>query len=289
MTRFVVPADFSGPAKDFLRKQAGISLTLWRKIKSKNSFFVNGLPLSPGSAFVRPGDIITYTTEQTSSLRATRLPLTICYEDDAVLVINKPAGQLVHPTTKEHDQTLANAVLYYYQKTNQPYAFHPVHRLDRNTSGLVLLAKEPQIQHLLTTGMQKHFQRSYLALVEGQVSVAEGLIDAPIGRKPGSIIERMVYPAGQEARTHFRTLRSSPDFSLLFLRLETGRTHQIRVHLSHLGHPLAGDDLYGGSLNEIARHALHACALSFLHPVSGKQIQVYCPLPADMQRVLTLL
>ena len=289
MTRFVVPADFSGSAKDFLRKQAGVSLTLWRKIKSKNSFFVNEVPLSPGSAFVGPGDIITYTTEQTSTLQPTPLPLTICYEDDAVLIVNKPAGQLVHPTTKEHDQTLANAVLYYYQETKQTYAFHPVHRLDRNTSGLVLLAKEPQIQHLLTTGMQKHFQRSYLAVVEGQVAVTEGLIDAPIGRKPGSIIERMVDPAGQEARTHFRTLQKGSDFSLLFLRLETGRTHQIRVHLSHAGHPLAGDDLYGGSLNEIGRHALHACALSFLHPVSEKTIDVYCPLPADIQRVLTLL
>jgi len=289
MPSYKVTADFAGKsAKDFLRRTAGISLTLWRKIKRQNEFYINETQISPGLAIVQPGDIIRYRLEQLSSIEPVKLPLTICYEDDELLIVNKPAGQLVHPTTKEHTSTLGNAILYYYKENHLPFSFHPVHRLDKDTSGLVLIAKLPQIQHQLSTAHDKLFQRHYLAIIEGTLEPRCGEIADPIARKPGSIIERIVDPAGQSALTRFQTLKTNGKFSLLELELATGRTHQIRVHLAHRGHPLLGDDLYGGSLEFIPRQALHAYHMEFSHPVSGKKIVITCPLPADLHRISAL-
>lgn len=224
-----------------------------------------------------------------SDIEPEDLPLDIRYEDDYLMVVNKPAGQLVHPTTKEAHGTLGNAVLYWYRAHGEHHAYHPVHRLDRNTSGLVLIAKVPQVQYKLTPrrGEGKLFHREYLALIEGELTPPEGLIDAPIARALPSIILRKVSPDGQAARTHYDTVQTDGHLSLVHLVLDTGRTHQIRVHLAHLGHPLLGDDLYGGSLTRIKRQALHAARLHFRHPLTNEMIDVRSPLPSDMEQIVS--
>jgi len=289
MLDFIVPETITSmPIRDFLRRQIGFSLTLWRKIKSSGTLTVNKHDVGI-SHIVYPGDIITINWQQACTIIPIKLPLTICYEDDYMLIIDKPAGMLVHPTTLENLTTLANAVIYYFRSMHLPYNFHPVHRLDRNTSGLVLIAKQPHIQHVLSRNNIKDINRQYLALASGTIIPADGTIDAPIARHPDSIIERMVDENGQHAITCYKVLEHLNNASLVELTLLTGRTHQIRVHLSHIGHPLLGDDLYGGSRELIERQALHAAKLSFPHPVSGKIITVSSPLPIDLLQLLKVL
>lgn len=277
------------PAKQYLRQVLGISGTIWKRIKHSGTFTHNGVPANATRTQVKNGDTIAYDILRPSDIEPEDLPLDIRYEDDFLVIVNKPAGQLVHPTTKEAHGTLGNALLAWYARRGEHHAFHPVHRLDRDTSGLVLIAKEPQVQYQLTTGRdgKKAFTREYLALIEGTLTPASGLIDAPIARALPSIILRKVAPPpeGKEARTHYETVRTNGKLSLLHLVLDTGRTHQIRVHLAHLGHPLLGDDLYGGSCTLLSRQALHAWRLSFRHPMTHEFVVVTAPLPSDMQRI----
>ncbi len=273
------------PIKDYLRRHIGFSLTIWRKIKHSGTLLVNDQKI-PLNHILSPGDKITVNWQQECTIIPTELPLTICYEDEYLLIVDKPAGMLVHPTTSEHQMTLGNAIMYYFQKNQLPYSFHPVHRLDRNTSGLVLIAKLPHIQHLLSHNDIKNIKRQYLAFVSGLIIPDEGIIDAPIARHPDSIIQRVVDENGQNATTKYKVIKNFKEASLVELALLTGRTHQIRVHLSFLGHPLLGDDLYGGSRNLIGRQALHAARLYFTHPVSGEIIDISSPLPADLLELI---
>lgn len=286
---FLVPSSLSPlPIRDFLRRHIGFSLTIWRKIKRSGTLFVNSQQVAINH-IVNPGDLVTVQWQEECTIQPTHLPLTICYEDDYLLIVDKPAGMLVHPTTSEHLTTLANAIMYYFGTKHLPYNFHPVHRLDRNTSGLVLIAKLPHIQHLLSSNDIKNIDRQYLAIATGELLPTTGTIDAPIARHPDSIIERIVAPDGQNATTCYKVLKSLRNASLVELTLLTGRTHQIRVHLSHIGHPLLGDDLYGGARTLIDRQALHAAKLRFTHPVSGEIIDVSSPLPTDLVNLVTLL
>lgn len=277
------------PVKAFLTQKEGISSTIWKRIKHSGTFRVNGVLCNAARAEVKNGDLVSYDIVRPSNIEPEKLPLDIRYEDEYLMVVNKPAGQLVHPTTKEAHGTLGNAILYWYETHSEHHAYHPVHRLDRDTSGLVLIAKVPQVQYKLTPrrGEGKLFHREYLAIIEGNLTPPDGLIDAPITRALPSIILRKVSPEGQEARTHYRTVRSNGRFSLLRLVLDTGRTHQIRVHLAHLGHPLLGDDLYGGDCSLIKRQALHACRLYFTHPMTGQNINIKVPLPSDMEQIVS--
>jgi len=289
MPKFIV-TEISAPMtlKEYLCKQCKISLTLWHKIKFSRSVKRNDVLLNyPERAIVRAGDEILWSIVEKSSIEPEELPLALVYEDDYLLVANKPCGQLVHPTAKERSHTLANAVLQHYQDAGLSAGYHPVHRLDRNTSGLVLIAKQPHIQHYFSFETEKKsLRRYYLAVVAGLLSPPSGRIDLPIGRRPGSIIERMVADDGKKAVTLYRTLQTFCDSSFIELELLTGRTHQIRVHLSHCGHPLLGDELYGGSQKRIHRQALHAARLEFFHPVAKETIRLTAPLPADMRRLL---
>lgn len=283
---FLVPESTSPlPIRDFLRRHIGFSLTIWRKIKLSGTLLVNEQPIAINQ-IVYPGDKITVNWQQECTIVPTELPLTIAYEDDYLLVVDKPAGMLVHPTTSEHITTLANAIMYYFQSKKLPYNFHPVHRLDRNTSGLVLIAKLPYIQHLLSRNDIKQIDRQYLAIATGIIQPMEGIINAPIARHPDSIIQRMVSPNGQHASTAYKVLSTLNNTTLVELTLLTGRTHQIRVHLSHIGHPLLGDDLYGGSKDLINRQALHAAKLHFHHPISGEAIHVSSSLPTDLVKLI---
>lgn len=275
------------PVYKFLRSQTGISLTLWRKIKNRGSIAINTCPAAV-SDLVYPGDTITVSWPNTSFINPENLPLMILYEDEWLLVVNKPAGMLVHPTSGQHSGTLGNAVLHYYSTQNSSNGFHPVNRLDRNTSGLVLLAKRPDIQNMLSQNNQQ-ILKQYLAIAGGIPNNAHGVIDKPIGRKPGSIIEREVRPDGQQAITCYRVLTTFSNACLLEVTLKTGRTHQIRVHLSYIGCPLLGDDLYGGPINQLQRQALHAATLSFPHPITKQRLTIVSPLPADLTNLLTQL
>ena len=286
MPKYIVKANVKEQtAKDYLKRHENISSSLWKKIKRQNEFFLNGQKTAPTRAVVKPGDIIEYRITEQSKVIPADLPLTICYEDEYMLIAAKPAGMLTHPLTFEAENTLANAVMHHFQKTGQQIGCHPLYRLDRNTSGLVIFAKLPQLQHLFGDNHQQ-LKRYYLAIVHGSISPPDGTVDAPIGRAADSIILHQVSLDGKRAITYYRTLKTYPDYSLVELNLATGRTHQIRVHMAHLGHPLLGDDLYGGRRDLITRHALHAYRLQFTHPFTHEEITVESPLPADMQKLL---
>ena len=265
--------------------QKGISLTNWRKIKKDSTILVNGLPASI-SQQLKPGDVVSFSSPiQVSSVMPEEGPLKIIYEDSDLIIVDKPADMLVHPTVKSASHTLSNYLAGYYAKNNIAAGIHPIFRLDRNTSGLVIFAKKPFIQHQLSSGA---IHKEYLALIKGTLPAKHGTIEAPIARKPDSIIERMVDDQnGKFARTDYKLLvRYSPELSLTQFILFTGRTHQIRVHTAYIGCPLIGDNLYGAPGPQ-ARHALHCWRLEFQHPVTGKMIKVSSPLPADLLKIIS--
>lgn len=274
------------PVRAFLRQKCGFSHGLWRRLKWNGTLLLNGEAVHAATAVVHDGDVVVCRLPEASKLAASPMELNIRYEDEYMIVLDKPAGMLVHPTGGEHVNTLGNGLLYYYRQTGQRLDFHPVHRLDRNTTGLVLVAKQPQLQNALTQGKGgRLFHRSYLAVIEGELPAASGVIDLPVARQPGSIIQRICSQDGQPAVTHYRTLVRRGGRSLLWLRLETGRTHQIRVHLAALGHPLLGDDLYGGDTSLLGRQALHAVHLEVANPLNGEIVSVYSSLPQDIAEI----
>ena len=297
MTRVTVhlpPGCDALPARTYLIKHYGISNSQWKRLKHTGDFRRNGASLNATQTMVRNGDLLTFESEKPANpaafpIEPQDLPLDIRYEDDVLLAVNKPAGQLVHPLTVEPAGTLANAVLGYYHRRGESHHFHPLHRLDRQTTGLVLIAKEPQIQHMLTARGKKRFHRLYLAIACGTPPQAAGVIDLPLGRSDDSFIRqevRATRDGGKEARTSYEVLAARDGLSLLRLSLDTGRTHQIRVHLASLGCPLLGDDLYGRPDARIARQALHAARLVFRHPLTQEECCVEAPLPPDMQAII---
>lgn len=221
--------------------------------------------------------------ELTPNPKAQLTPAMIAYEDEFLLIIDKPAGMLVHPTVNERGFTLYDYVSNYYTRQGITAGIHPVSRLDRNTSGLVIFAKEPIVQFWLS---QQQMQKSYLAIVTGNLPADEGIIEAPIARKDGSIIERCVdFEKGKYSKTAYKLLKRVKDKSLVELQLFTGRTHQIRVHMAYIGCPLFNDNLYG-TPGPQSRHALHAYKIGFIHPVSDVSLEITRELPTDLRRLL---
>ena len=232
---------------------------------------------------LKVGDILSVSLpiEKNDTIKSTPMPLDIIYEDDALMVINKQAGMASIPSMNHPNSTIANGIIAYYKEKELPYTVHIVTRLDVNTSGLLLIAKHRYIHSLLAKMQQKgSIKRRYHAIVEGILKEKKGTINQPIGRKEDSIIERTVRGDGQRAVTHYEVVWERDSYSLLNIVIETGRTHQIRVHMSYLGCPILGDDLYGGSKCE--RHALHCSELSFLHPITNKYLVFKSPIPSDM-------
>lgn len=215
-------------------------------------------------------------------------PLDIVYEDGDLLVLNKAPGVTVHPGPGHYDDTLGNFLLAHYDANGDLSDFHPVHRLDKGTSGLMVVAKHAHAQELLKRQLHTdEFRRIYLAVCEGTPSPAAGMVDAPLGPVDDSLIERGVRPDGQTARTGYAVLETKNGRSLLKLTLETGRTHQIRVHMAYLGHPLVGDFLYGTEDKAlISRPALHSAELELVHPISGERLRFEQPLPEDMAQLM---
>lgn len=266
-----------------LRQGLGVSRTLLRSAKRRMAIYLNGQPVR-ANVTVKSGEVLElYLEKQETDIIPQQMALQILYEDDYLLAVNKPSGMLVHPLTCEATGTLANGILHHWQQQGFVGRFRPIHRLDRNTSGLVLVAKNAYVHQQLQLQMhQGLFKRRYLAIVEGQIEPPVGTICAPISLAEGSFIKRAVTPEGQSAISHYRTLRRLMSGCLVAVQLETGRTHQVRVHMAYLGHPLYGDSLYGGDLNKIDRQALHCAYLAFQHPVNKNAIKLVCPLPEDM-------
>lgn len=238
--------------------------------------------------------IILAETGSSNQIVPVALPLSIVYEDADLLVVNKPANMPIHPSKGNQEHTLANIVCDYFNRQNTPCTFRCVNRLDRDTTGLTILAKHMLSSALLNRAMSmRMIHREYIAIVYGKAS-AYGTIDAPIGRKTGNTIERQIdFDNGETAVTHFKTIAYRDGLSLVSLHLETGRTHQIRVHMKSIGHPLLGDFLYHADdtnsksnvqacPHAIKRQALHACRLQFVHPILNLPMELCAPLPDDM-------
>jgi 23S rRNA pseudouridine1911/1915/1917 synthase len=262
---------------------------------------VNERASKPGY-MLRTGDSIQISAMRPKQLpgkaRPLALPLDIVYEDQDLLVVNKPAGLVVHPAPGHAEDTLVNALVARYpnlQGVEDDLRPGIVHRLDKDTSGLIIIAKNAQMQAALTAEMKEHhIIKRYLALVEGAVSLDQGSIDAPIGRNPRHRQQMAITATGsREAITHFRVLQRFSRHTLLLLQLETGRTHQIRVHLKAIGHPVVGDPVYGsgnvrGNLG-LKRQFLHAYQLVFKHPRTGEILELEAPLPDDLEQILSSL
>lgn len=214
------------------------------------------------------------------------LPFPILYEDEDILVINKPADMPTHPSLNHYENTLANAAAFYFANKDETFCFRCINRLDRDTTGLTILAKHMVSCSMLQEDMlHRRIKREYLAIVDGVIAADEGTIDAPIGRKEGSTIERMVdYEKGERAVTHYSVLERKKEVTLVSLRLETGRTHQIRVHMASIGHPLIGDFLYHSEDRRMQRQALHAWHLNFTHPITKKEMRWEAKIPQDMEQ-----
>lgn len=275
--------------REFLKKEE-ISRTALTDIKFKGgSILVNEEEVNVRYRLAM-GDEVTIIFPEESpgeGLKGEDIPLTIIYEDPYLLVVNKPAGMNTIPSREHPVGSLANALVGYYLRSGLLATSHIVTRLDRDTSGIVLVAKHRHVHHLFSM-MQRNGQvkRTYEALAEGRISLSNGTIKAPIGRKDDSIIEREVREDGQYACTHYQVLEKHHGFTYLELNLETGRTHQIRVHMSYLNHPLLGDDLYGGDRTLIDRQALHCKKIKFIHPFLGEEMIFSAPLPKDMSEIL---
>lgn len=272
-------------------------LMLSRKLVSRLKMTEQGILVNGARQYtsykVQLGDRIEIRMkeEESDDILPEPLPLDIIYEDEYLLIVNKEAGRIVHPTQGHYTQTLANAVVYHWQQRGMRFRFRPIHRLDRDTSGVLAIAKNPYIHQQLSEQLQRNeVEKKYLALVHGNVAKEAGTIDAPIDRDPLSPHVRIVTPSGYPSITHYELKRQLSKAALLQVKLETGRTHQIRVHMKHLGHPLLGDDMYGDEALDLTalgyipgRQALHAASLCFQHPMSKQYMMFEAPLPSDMQ------
>ena len=283
---------------------ADITVAQFLKRKGYSSANITDLKKMPASSLVngkweytvfrlKENDVLTVHIQETISsekIPPIDFPLDIVYEDEDLMVINKPADLPIHPSMGNYTHSLGNAVAGYFARQNIPFVFRCINRLDHNTSGLTIIAKHMLSGSILST-MVKHREiyREYLGIVRGSVTPPKGTITAPLGRKPGSIIERTIdFENGESAVTHYEVVEEKNGHSLVLLHLETGRTHQIRIHMKYLGFPLIGDSLYNPDMEFISRQALHSTQLIFRHPITGQRMEFTAPLPEDMKRVLNL-
>lgn len=283
--------DVGQSIKDYLQNNYLFSSRLLKSIKfDGGSITINGEKVTVRYLLQYKDILEVVFPEEKQSLwiKPEKMTLNIVYEDDDIIVLNKDAGVAVSPSSVHQSGTIANGLLAYYKQNNIPYTVHFVTRLDRDTSGLLLIAKH-RYAHMQLARLQHEnkIKRSYVAIVEGILAEKAGVINEPIGRKDGSIIERTVTKEGKSAITHYKVIEEWTDYSMLSVQLGTGRTHQIRVHLAHLRHPLAGDHLYGGSKTRIKRHALHSEELVFPHFSKNKMMHFHTSIPLDMEKLLS--
>jgi 23S rRNA pseudouridine1911/1915/1917 synthase len=274
----------------FLKMDLKMSSRFTKKMARNGLAIING-QRGMNSDVLKTGDIveIIISGEETQDIVAENIPINVIYEDDDLLIVNKPPFMVVHPTKSHQENTLANGIVNYFKETRQDCIVRLVNRLDRDTSGLVIIAKS-QFAHQQMANMliSNSIEKYYIAMVEGKIEVGR-TIDLPIGRPTIESIKREVMEEGQRAVTHVEVLSSSENITCVRIKLETGRTHQIRVHMSHIGHPLLGDTLYGAESELITRQALHAYKLKFNGIRNDEPIEVSVDLPEDMMKILNLI
>lgn len=276
-----VPLEADGRRLGVFLRGCDLTAGFIKSVKHEGKgFFADGAAIHTDQP-VRAGQTITFELppEPPTSVVPQPIPLKITYEDAFVAVLDKPAGLAVHPTLNYPDHTLANGWIYHLQQQGKTGVFRPVNRIDKNTSGLVLCAQNA----FAAPRLASHVQKCYLAIVQGTLPLGPGCVEAPIGRRRDSIIGRCVTPQGKYSRTEYQILAAGPRFSLAACTPCTGRTHQLRVHMAHIGHPLAGDTLYGGTADRIGRHALHCAVIRFVHPYTGAPHRIVSDLPQDMR------
>lgn len=288
---YIIDEDSAGlRVEQFLRRKRYSGQNLSEIKRMPKSILVNGVhyymrqELSKGDHL----QVRICETKNSEKIPPTNLPLNIIYEDEDLLVLNKPAGMPIHPSLNNYTNSMANALAYYFQSQGKPFIFRCCNRLDRDTSGLTIVSKH-LVSGSILSDMTKYREvhREYLAIVRGSVTPSEGTIQAPLGRKEGTIIERTVdWEHGEDAVTHYKVVKEANGHSLVSLRLETGRTHQIRIHMKYLGYPLIGDYLYNPDMEYMTRQALHSHHMEFTHPITGEHMSFTAPLPEDMARVM---
>ncbi len=291
MTYHITEKEAGMTIGEYLQQKGYSSQTIKELKKMERSILINGIweyvrhKLSAGE------ELTIHIQEEASSekIPPVKLDFEIVYEDEDIMVVNKPADMPIHPSLNNYYNSLANGLAYYFEEQGKPFIFRCVNRLDRDTSGLTIIAK-----HMLSAGIlsqqvaSRNIHREYLAIVRGIPTPAEGTIDAPIARKEASVIERIVdFEKGDRAVTHYSTIQTKNGHSLLSIHLETGRTHQIRVHMKYLGCPLIGDYLYNPDMEHMSRQALHSHRLVFAHPITGETMDFTAPLPQDMAEVMS--
>lgn len=285
--KYIVKENKYQSINQILKQKFKISARLQHKLITSKQIFLNG---NQADSRIAPqiNNVITVNldfNEESENIIPTPIPLNIIYEDEALLILDKPAGIAVHPSISHYTDSLANGVKYYFDTIGLKRKIRPVNRLDLNTSGLIVFAKNEYVQECLIQQMQTNeFKKEYLAIVHGIFENVQGTITLPIARKENSIIERCISENGQEAITHYEVLKTSNDLSLVHCTLQTGRTHQIRVHMSAIGHSLVGDTLYGSDFSDsITRQALHSYKISFIHPISHQIVSFTSELPDDIK------
>ena len=268
--------------KGFLLSEIGLSVTMLKKVKY-SGLFVNGEKATVRKT-VKNGDSVEvlFPIDESSDIEAIEAPLDVLFEDDDILAVSKPTSMPVHPSKGNSLVTLANAVMWYYKDT--PFVFRAVNRLDRDTSGIVLIAKTADAAHRLSLSMKRgEFIKEYVAVIDGCPIPSSGTVIAKIAREREGEMKRVVRDDGKDAITHYELIKTDGTRSLVRIRLETGRTHQIRVHMAHIGHPLTRDFLYGsGGTGDT--YKLHAERLSFPHPRTGKVVDLYAKAPFDLSQ-----
>lgn len=292
LTYKIKPTEEGLRIEQFLRGNGYSRQNLVELKKMKESVLLNGIWVHLNDT-LHTADLLTIHIQENESsekIPPIEHPLNIVYEDEDIIVINKPAGMPIHPSQHNYYNSLANALAYYYQQQGEHFIFRCTNRLDRDTSGLTVIAKHMLSSNILSASVRRHdIHREYLAIVRGNVTPESGTIDAPLSRKDGSIIERMVdFEHGERAVTHYKVVDYKNGHSLVSLHLETGRTHQIRIHMKHIGFPLVGDYLYNPDMEYITRQALHSHRLQFTHPITGEPMEFVAPLPEDMQKILNV-
>lgn len=288
---YIIDEDSAGlRVEQFLRRKRYSGQNLSEIKRMPKSILVNGVhyymrqELSTGDHL----QVRICETQNSEKIPPTKLPLDIIYEDEDLLVLNKPAGMPIHPSLNNYTNSIANALAYYFQSQGKPFIFRCCNRLDRDTSGLTIVSKH-LVSGSILSDMTKYREvhREYLAIARGSVTPSEGTIQAPLGHKEGTIIERTVdWEHGEDAVTHYKVVKEANGHSLVSLRLETGRTHQIRIHMKYLGYPLIGDYLYNPDMEYMTRQALHSHHMEFTHPITGAHMSFTAPLPEDMARVM---
>ena len=272
---------------EILSLEFKISTRLKNKLIRKNMILLNDNICDTRNS-VNIGDklIVDFNyNEDISNIVPKEMPLDIVYEDEWLLVVNKSSGIAIHPSILHFDNSLSNGVRFYFDKIGLKKKIRPINRLDKDTSGLVIFAKCEYTQECLSLQMKNNiFEKEYLCLCSGLFDKESGTINLPIARKEGSIIERCIDENGKKSITHYKVLEDFKNYSLVLCKLETGRTHQIRLHMSSIGHPLLGDTLYGTSSNLISRQALHSYKIKFIHPIAKKELELKANLPEDIKR-----